>query len=382
MSRIIISCAPRISPYVLQELETLGYRGRTLNKLGVEMEGTMQDAMKLNLHLRCASKVLLEVRSFSATDPDALYAELSSIAWERMIPSNGYLRIESFVKNDTILDTRFANLKAKDAIVDRIQKTKGRRPDSGPSVDRTVLFLHWVENDAGIYINTSGDTIGKHGYRKVPFRAPMMESLAAATLLASRWDKNSHFINPMCGSGTLAIEAALLACHIAPGSFRTNYGFIHLRSYDERLWKKLLNEAKNKVPEDLEFRIIATDRDPRAIEAAKMNAEQAGVKHLIDFKVCDFRDTFIPRSNPGVIFFNPEYGERLGEEKRLEGIYKSIGDFFKQHCKGYTGYIFTGNLDLAKHVGLKAKRRIEFFNAKIDARLLEYEIYSGSKKRI
>ena len=380
MPKIIVSCAPRISPYVLEELKALGYRGKITNKLGVEVEGTMADAMKFNLYLRSASKVLLEIKSFPAANPDDLYAKLSAIAWERIVPSNGYLRIESFVRNDSILDTRFANLKTKDAIVDRVMKAKGRRPNSGPNVDRTVLFLHWIAQEAGIYINTSGDTISKHGYRKIPFKAPMMESLASATLMASRWDKKSHFINPMCGSGTLAIEAALLACNIPPGVHRDNYGFMHTRSYDELLWKRLLNEVKRGTINELNFKIIATDRDRRAIDAARRNAEQAGVEHLIDFEVCDFKDTFIPANGPGAVFFNPEYGERLGEEKRLESVYKGIGDFFKQQCQGYMGYIFTGNLNLAKHVGLKTKRRIEFFNAKIDARLLEYEIYSGSKK--
>lgn len=380
MPKIIISCAPRTSSYVLEELKALGYLGKAVNKLGVEVEGTMADAMKFNLYLRSASKVLLEIKSFPAADPTQLYTALSAIAWERIVPANGYLRIESFVKNDTILDTRFANLKTKDAIVDRVMETKGKRPNSGPNVDRTVLFLHWTGQQAGIYINTSGDSISKHGYRKIPFKAPMMESLAASTLLASRWDKRSHFINPMCGSGTLAIEAALLACNIPPGIHRHNYGFMHTRSYDPLLWKKLLHEAKKQIVNELDFKIIATDKDTRAIEAAKKNADTAGVAHLIDFEVCDFKDTFIPSNGPGVVFFNPEYGERLGDEKRLEGVYKAIGDFFKQQCQGYLGYIFTGNLTLAKHVGLKTKKRIEFFNAKIDARLLEYEIYSGSKR--
>ncbi len=379
MPKIIISCAPKVSPYVLQELKALGYNGKITNKLGVEIMGSMRDAMKLNLHLRTASKVLLEIKSFSASTPDELYNHLINIPWERTIPSNGYLRIESFVKNENILDTRFANLKTKDAIVDRIMKQKGRRPNSGPNVDRTVVFLHWINNEVGIFINTSGDTISKHGYRKIPFKAPMMESLAAATLFASAWDRKSHFINPMCGSGTLAIEAALLACSIPPGTFRKNFGFMYVRSYDEFAWSKLVKESTGQISKKLNFKIIATDISPKAIDAAKRNAEAAGVAELIEFRVSDFRKTFIPKGK-GIVIFNPEYGERLGEEKELEEIYRSIGDFFKQRCAGYMGYVFTGNLTLAKRVGLKSKRRIEFFNAKIDSRLLEYELYDGKKK--
>ncbi|MEM9389041.1 MAG: class I SAM-dependent RNA methyltransferase [Bacteroidota bacterium] len=379
MPKIIISCAPKVSPYVLQELKSLGYRGKIVNKLGVEMMGSMRDAMTLNLHLRSASKVLLEIKSFKANTPDELYTNLVNIPWERTVPSNGYLRIESFVKNEKILDTRFANLKTKDAIVDRIMKEKGRRPNSGPDVDKTVIFLHWINNEVGVFVNTSGDTISKHGYRKIPFKAPMMESLAAATILASGWNRKSNFINPMCGSGTLAIEAALLACNIPPGLFRKNFGFMHVRSYDEFAWSKLLKEATSKIKKELDFKIIATDISPKAIDAAKRNAEAAGVSELIEFRVCDFRNTYVP-GKKGVVFFNPEYGERLGEEKELEEVYRAIGDFFKKKCAGYMGYIFTGNLNLAKRIGLKAKRRIEFYNAKIDSRLLEYELYDGSKK--
>ncbi len=381
MPKIIISCAPRIAEYTLKEVNDLGYKGRITNKLSVEMDGTMHDAMRLNLHLRTASKVLLEIRSFKANDPDELYRMLSEIPWERIIPSNGYVRIESFVKNDKILDTLFANLKTKDAVVDRIQKYKGRRPNSGPNVDRTVLFLHWIGNNAGIYINTSGDTISKHGYRMIPFRAPMMESLAAATILASKWDRTSPFVNPMCGSGTMAIEAALIAKDIAPGLFRKNFGFMHVRSYDEFAWTKLVKEAQSKINRNRPTQIIATDLDPKAIEAARANARTAGVEDLINFKVCDFRSTYVPKGSNGVVFLNPEYGERLGEEEKLVETYKAMGDFFKQRCTGYTGYIFTGNLNLAKHIGLKTKRRIEFFNAKIDCRLLEYELYGGTKKK-
>ncbi|MEM7106913.1 MAG: class I SAM-dependent RNA methyltransferase [Bacteroidota bacterium] len=379
MPKIVISCAPRVSPYVLKELKALGYQGKAINKFGVVMMGSMRDAMKLNLYLRTASKVLLEVKTFKAASPEELYKNLINIPWERTIPSNGYLRIESFVKNDKILDTRFANLKTKDAIVDRIMQQKGRRPNSGPNVDRTVVFLHWINTEVGIFINTSGDTISKHGYRKIPFKAPMMESLAAATILASGWNTASHFINPMCGSGTLAIEAALIACHIPPGTFRKNFGFMHVRSYDEFAWLKLVKESASTIRKKLDFKIIATDINPKAVEAAKRNAEAAGVSELIEFKVCDYRKTYIPKGE-GVIFFNPEYGNRLGEEKELEEVYRSIGDFFKQKCTGYMGYVFTGNINLAKRIGLKTKRRVEFFNAKIDSRLLEYELYDGTKK--
>jgi len=207
----------------------------------------------------------------------------------------------------------------------------------------------------------------------------MQEALAAAVILATKWDRKSAFINPMCGSGTLAIEAALLASNKAPGLMRHNFGFSHIKGYDDTVWKDLRQEAARKTSRTLSFPIIASDNDPRALSAARENAKSARVDHLIRFELCDFEETPIPDTNKGIVILNPEYGERMGEEEILEETYGFIGDFFKKKCKGYTGYIFTGNMDLAKKVGLKAKRRIEFYNAKIDCRLLEYELYEGTR---
>jgi len=202
-------------------------------------------------------------------------------------------------------------------------------------------------------------------------------------VLASDWPRlaaeNGHFIAPMCGAGTLAIEAALMALNGAPGLLRDNFAFMHLTGFDEETWNAMLDKAEDSENPDFSGRIIATDHDPEAIEAARDNAHVAGVGDFIEFKLCDFADTEIP-DGPGVVMLNPEYGERLGQEKELEAVYKRIGDFFKQSCGGKTGFIFTGNSHLAKRVGLRTKRRRIFFNAKIECRLLEYELYAGTRK--
>jgi 23S rRNA G2445 N2-methylase RlmL len=207
----------------------------------------------------------------------------------------------------------------------------------------------------------------------------MAESLAAAAIMISKWDKKSTFINPMCGSGTLAIEAALIAINKVPGLLRDNFGFMHVNMYDPLKWEALRADAEKQITPSIDFKIIASDLSNLALNAAKENAETAGVSDLIEFELLDYKDCTLPEE-PGVIFMNPEYGLRLGEVSELENVYSEIGDFFKKRAQGYMGYIFTGNLDLAKRVGLKAKRRIEFYNAKIDARLLEYELYGGTKK--
>ena len=378
-NKILITCAQRISPILAEEVKALGYKVTAVERMSVETEGTLQDTMRLNMQLRTGNRVLFLIKEFTANHPDKLYNAVKSIAWEKWIDPSGYISVSSFAQNDYITDTRFPNLKTKDAIVDRIYERKGKRPDSGPDRSGTVVFLHWKLDVCQIYFDTSGETISKHGYRKIPLKAPMIESLAAATILTSNWKTDQYFINPMCGSGTLAIEAALMATNTPPGLFKDNFGFMHLLSYKEKAWQEVKKEAEDQRKTIPEGKIIATDISKEAIGAARKNAQIAGVEHLITFQVCDFRDTPIPEGS-GVVFLNPEYGERLGEEKSLEEVYQQIGDFFKQKCKGYTGYIFTGNLNLAKKIGLKAKRRVEFFNSKIDSRLLEYELYQGSRK--
>jgi putative N6-adenine-specific DNA methylase len=274
----------------------------------------------------------------------------------------------------------FTNVKVKDAIVDRFRREKGHRPNSGSELEEVVINLFWKETEAEIFIDTSGETLAKHGYRKIPGKAPMLEALAAATILASRWDRQTPFINPMCGSGTLAIEAALLATDRRPGLYRENYSFMHVLGYDPEFYKNELREIRKKVKEVPGLKIIATDIRQDAIDISKVNAGMAGVEDLIDFHVCDFELTTVPEGESGVVFINPEYGERLGEEKELEEVYARIGDFLKKKCKGYTGYIFTGNLELAKKIGLKTSKRTEFYSAKLDCRLLEYELYAGTRR--
>jgi putative N6-adenine-specific DNA methylase len=378
-SKIIITCNKRLSPYLQQEVEALGFTPTRVFQTGVELKGTVTDTIALNLNLRCASQVLYLLKSFKADDPTQLYNELVTIEWEKLIDFSGYFSVSSNVNNEHILTPLFANVKVKDAIADRIKSVKGIRPNSGAEANKTLIHLYWQDSDADIFIDTSGETLAKHSYRKIPGKAPMLEALATSTIMATRWDRQSTFINPMCGSGTLAIEAALLATDKCPGLFRMNYGFMHILGYDETVFFTERRKLKDKSKKETNFKIIATDISADAVDIAQKNAKTAGVEHLIDFSVCDFADTDVPE-DAGIVMFNPEYGERLGVHSKLEATYARMGDFMKKKCLGYRGYIFTGNPDLAKKIGLRPARRIEFYNGKLDCRLLEYELYEGSKR--
>ena len=378
--RIIVTCSNRLSSYLLKEINGLGYNEVRVFKTGVELYGSIEDCIKLNMNLHCASQILFSLIEFKALNATDLYNELLKVEWEDIIAADGYFSISSNVTNDTITNNLFANVKVKDAIADRFRDKTGSRPDSGPELNGVVIHLYWKDDLAEVFIDTSGDTLSKHGYRKIPGKAPMLESLAAATILASKWDRKSIFINPMCGSGTVAIEAALLATNRRPGLYRSNYSFMHVLGYEEKMYKDVLHSIEKSVQDVPGLKIIATDISEDAINISKINAGIAGVEELIEFGVCDFEDTNVSDDVAGVVYFNPEYGDRLGEEAELEVTYKRIGDFLKKKCKGYTGYIFTGNLELAKKIGLKPSRRIEFYTSKIDCRLLEYELYAGTRR--
>ncbi len=378
-SRIVITCAKGVPPFLKQEIISLGFPVLSEGKAEVETEGTMEDTQKLNLLIRTGQRILFLLESFNAKTPDELYKRMSRISWEDYIPEDSYFSVTSSVHNPTIKDSRFANVKCKDAVVDRIKDKRGRRPDTGPERDRIVIHLYWKSNFCQIFLDTSGEPLSRRGYRMIPLKAPMQETLAAAVVLATGWTGNGNFINPMCGSGTLAIETALIALDRASGLLRSNYGFMHLKGFDESSWKTLRRKTRAAAKDKLNGRIIATDISQQAIEAAKKNAMTAGVECFIEFGVCDFSETPVPDGG-GVVILNPEYGERLGEMEELKKTYREIGNFFKKKCNGYTGYVFTGNLDLAKKVGLRTKRRVPFFNGPIECRLLEYDLYEGSRK--
>jgi len=380
--KILITCPKGIVPWLADEVRALGFPILMEGEAAVETEGTLADTMRLNLHIRTGHRVLFLVKAFEAENPEGLYAGIREIPWEDFLHESGahaYLCVTSTVDTPTISDGRFVNVKTKDAIVDRLVEHCGLRPDSGPDRDRAVVHVYWKGSEVLVYLDTSGDPLSRRGYRKIPLAAPMQETLAAAVILATGWKGRTSFVNPMCGSGTLAIEAALFAEGRAPGLLRSNYGFIHIKGFDSTAWRKI-RTAAHGMQKETAAKIIATDIDPRAVAAARQNARTAGVENLIAFTVCPFAQTPVPERG-GVVILNPPFGERTGEVSRLTGLYREIGDFFKQKCGNYLGYIFTGNTALGKQVGLRTKRRIIFYNSEIECRLLEYELYEGTRRK-
>ena len=376
---ILVTCPKGIPPYLTAELTEIGFPVLSQFTAAVETTGTLEDTMALNLRLRTGHRVLFLLKEFRAETPNDLYQNLSRLSWEEWIASDGYLSITSTAETSAINDSRFVNVKAKDAIVDRIRDKTGLRPNSGPERTGVVVHVYWKDDRVQVYFDTSGEPLSRRGYRKIPLQAPMQETLAAAVVLATGWKGEGPFVNPMCGSGTLAIEAVLIALNRAPGILRENFGFMHLKGYDSAVWRKLRLRTRGVEKKDISFPVIASDIRTEAIQASRQNAQTAGVDRFISFQRCPFEKTPVPEGK-GVVILNPGYGERMGKERELIAIYNGIGDYFKSQCQGYQGYIFTGNFDLAKKVGLRTSRRIPFYNSELECRLLAYEMYAGSRK--
>ncbi len=370
---IMVTTARGLENTLRGEVASLGLPVLWAGSSGVKTEGTFVDAMRLNLHCRTAHRVLFLIKSALCMNADDLYREVFTVPWETLIPADGYVSVSSHIANETIRDNRYANLRCKDAIVDRIKEKRGKRPDAGPEQTGTVVNIYWRGEECEIYLDTSGEPLPKRGYRKIPLDAPMQETLAAGVIMTAGWSGKGNFINPMCGSGTLAIEAALIALRRPPGLVRLSFGFMHTLLYDKKAWDQIRAEAQPANAE-LTGKIIATDHNPAAIDAARRNADTAGVAHRIEFSVCDIAETPVPDGG-GTVVVNPEYGVRLGDEAALVGTYRKIGDFFKKKCKGYGGYLFTGSPKLAGQVGLKSKRRITFMSGSLECRLYQYDLY-------
>lgn len=294
-SEILITCPKEIPQYLETELKKLGYPILYTRKAAVATEGTLEDCMFLNMHIRTGHRVLYLLEKTRVQNGDVLYKQAKKkIKWEEIIPLDGYFSVSTAVLNTTIKDTRFASYKLKDAIVDRIRDTKGKRPDSGPNEDKTVIFLYWKESDCSIYIDTSGEPLTRRGYRKNPLKAPMQETLAAAALMAAGFDGTLNFANPMCGSGTLLIEAAMMATNTPPSFLRNNFGFMHLIGYDSKVFDKICSDAAKQVT-PCKIKISGSDISRDALVASQANIRNAGFDGLIHVQRCDFRDSHIPK---------------------------------------------------------------------------------------
>lgn len=355
------------------ELEQLGVGDVAAGRGGVSFTCNREGLYRANLWLRTASRVLVQLALFPCSSPEELYAGVHAIPWPELITPAMTLAVDCSLRDSALTHSGFVALKTKDAVVDRIREACGSRPSVDTTAPDVRINVHLSKNVCTVSLDSSGDALDRRGYRLERNEAPMRETLAAAVVALTGWDGSIPLADPMCGSGTIPVEAALLAAHVPPG-LKRSFGFERWRDFDERLWKKILREAEHGIRQLPIGLITGYDRDSRAVVLAARNAALAGFEGQVHFFHAALEE-FRPEGNTGVVIINPPYGKRLGDEDELRELYCQIGDVLKKRCRGWTGFVLTGNLELAKYIGLKASRRHVLFNGPIECRLLKYELY-------
>lgn len=357
-----------------KELETLGAKDIEVLKRAVSFSGDKAMLYAANIYLRTAIKILQPLTTFRADDVQELYDKILAFNWSDVMDVDDTFTIDNTVFSTTFTHSNYAALKMKDALVDHFRNKFGRRPDVN-KLDPTYRFnIRIKENEVSIALDSSGESLHKRGYRTETHAAPMSEVQAAGLILLSGWDVNQPLYDPMCGSGTIPIEAALIANQIAPGLIRKTYGFQKWKDYDASLFRQLMVAAAGEV-QQRKLSIIGSDISSRNIVMAIKHATNAMNENSIKFFTKAFEDAEPPRDK-GVLIINPPYGERLQPEHIIE-FYKTIGNVLKRKYAGFTAWVFSSNAEAAKFIGLKPSEKIKLKNGPLDCLFLKFEIRDG-----
>ncbi len=360
------------------ELREIGATDIVPGNRSVSFRGGKAELYDANLRCRTATRILRPLATFRVRGADQLYRHAAEIDWLHYLSPTDTLAVDAVIANAPFDNSMFVAQKTKDAIVDRIRNATGRRPSVDTRNPDLRLNIHIVGSEASLALDSSGDPLSRRGYRQGGGRAPLSEVLAAGILALSGWKGDCPLVDPMCGSGTFVIEAAMIARGIAPGLIRPKFGFMKWKDYDSVIFKDLLSRARKRRRVSTSVPIVAGDIDRRQIGLSRANAERAGVKGDIRFETKPLTE-LQPPTGPGTVVTNPPYGERLSGD-RIESLYHEIGDRLKQAYEGYDAFILTGNLEAAKKIGLRTSRRIQLYNGPIECRLLKFELYRGSRK--
>ncbi|MGZ0016644.1 THUMP domain-containing class I SAM-dependent RNA methyltransferase [Yeosuana sp. AK3] len=359
------------------ELTQLGASHVKTGIRSVSFSGDKGFMYKANLALRTAIKILKPIESFVVQGEQDLYNKIKEMPWEQYLKPTGTLAIDATIHSELFTNSLYIAQKTKDAIVDRFREQTGERPDVDLRFPDLKVNIHIDRKQCTVSLDSSGDSLHKRGYKTATNIAPINEVLAAGLIMLSGWDGQSDFMDPMCGSGTIPIEAAMIACNIPPNLMRKEFAFERWQDWDVDLFEKIEASLLSKT-RDFHHKIIGYDKAPSAVAKAKENVKNAQLDDFIDIKHEDFFKTQKGGEEKLHMVFNPPYGERLNLD--MESFYKAIGDTLKQHYPNTDAWFITSNLEALKHVGLRPSRKIHLFNAKLEARLVKYEMYAGSKK--
>lgn len=360
-----------------KELRSLGAKNlKTINR-GVQFEGDTELLYKTNYLCRTALRILMPIANFQARDEQMLYDEISKIDWEQYIRLNGTFAIDGITSYSNINHSKYLALKSKDAIADQFREKFGKRPNVDTENPDVKINIRLFRDGCSVSLDSSGESLHKRGYRLETGPAPINEVLAAGLIQISEWDAKSNFIDPMCGSGTIPIEAAMFAHHIPAGFFREEFNFERWNDFDEELWKKVKTDAGN-IKTDFAHQIIGSDRSGKILQIARQNVKSANLEKPIKLWLGYVEDSEPPEGK-GVMITNPPYGERIKVDD-INKLYKGIGDNLKKNYGGYSAWIFSSDEYALRHVGLKPSKKIKLFNGPIETAFCKYEIFEGRKE--
>ena len=366
-----------LEPLLAEEIKNLGATNIEEHKRAVSFDGNKEILYKANLHLRTALRILIPIKKFSALNEQQLYDGVKEINWENYMRVNDTLAIEGSANSDFFNHTKYISLKSKDAIVDQFREKYDVRPSIDIDKPTLRLNIHIFQSEVTVALDSSNESLHRRGYRADAAIAPLNEVTAAALVMQSGWNGEGNFIDPMCGSGTILIEAALWARNIPPNINREFFGFMNWSDFDAVLWEKIKAEAiANIKPSKANF--IGNDSVFKAIEIGRSNATKAGLKDEIKFLNKRFEEQKAVEGG-GVVIMNPPYGERL-EMDDINPFYKMIGDKLKQEFTGYDVWILSANREALKHLGLSTSKRLIVWNGQLECKFHKYEMYKGTRK--
>ncbi|NNC95777.1 MAG: class I SAM-dependent RNA methyltransferase [Chitinophagales bacterium] len=374
---IVVKTLFGLEEVLAQEIEELcGVSPEILNR-AVSFDGDMEMVFKCNLHLRTALRVVLPIRTIRAYNYKQYIRKIKSVDWSSIFHLDQTFSIHATTHSEVFRHSKYVALKAKDAIVDQFREKFDKRPSVDTENPDVQIYIHISDKDCTLSLDSSGESLDKRGYRLEMNAAPINEVLAAGIIKLTGWDHQTNFCDPMCGSGTFPIEAAMLTANI-PAGFNRSFAFEKWKDLDRECWKRVKNEAVKNVNMPANNAIYAFDIDEESVQIAKENAKRAGVKDLINFKT---EDLFESESNLSdtLLILNPPYGKRINPDE-LIGFYKSIGTALKHHFNGCTAWIISANLEALKFIGLKASKKIKLFNGPLECRLQRYDLFKGKRK--
>lgn len=359
------------------ELTQLGAQNIQKGVRVVTFEGDKGFMYKANLALRTALKILKPIHTFKASNENMLYKGIQQIDWSDYLSTHQTFLIDTTLHSDKFNHSQFVALKSKDAIVDQFRENTGERPDIDKDFPDLKLHVHIDREMVTVSLDTSGESLHRRGYKTATNIAPINEVLAAGMLILSGWDGETNFMDPMCGSGTILAEAAMIACNIPANINRKEFAFEKWNDWDSELFDKILDSLLAKT-RDFHHKIIGYDKAPSAVKKAIDNIQNANLSEFITITEQDFFKTEKELDGKLHMVFNPPYGERL--DIQLERFYREVGDTLKQNYADTDAWFITGNIEALKFVGLRPSRKIKLFNGKLEARFAKYQMYAGSKR--